>query len=90
MSATLLQKRSIRIPTGLTTYSICILHSARWHRTQVEKPYDEVISMAEDAYRRSGLPVQIRDADGTILFEANDDYETECGMDPACRETRSW
>ncbi|MCA9053088.1 MAG: hypothetical protein KDA75_04590 [Planctomycetaceae bacterium] len=78
MSTTLLQRRSIRIPLQLTSYTVCILHKGRWCETPVSKPFDDVLDMAEDAYRRSGLPVQVRDADRTILFEANDEGAKHC------------
>lgn len=91
MSATLLQRRSITIPVACETYSVCILHRGRWHVTPVSKPFEEAVEMAEDAFRRAGLPVQVRDGDETILFEANETStprqrpQVEVG-----RETRRW
>lgn len=91
MSATLLQRRSSSSPVACDTLSVCILHRGRWHITPVTKPYTDVVAMAEDAYRRAGLPVQVRDSDETVLFEANE--TTTPRQRPAvevCRETRRW
>lgn len=89
MSAALLERRFSRTSQSTGTFSVCILHKGRWHMTPVCKRYDDVIGMAEDAYRRSGLPVQIRDADNTILFEANDE-RAEKTVAERCQETLSW
>jgi hypothetical protein len=87
MSCELLQRRSISIPLASETFEVCILHRGRWHVTRVTKPFEDVVQMAEDAYRRSGLPVQVRDDQATILFEAS----TESAEDRhAGKETRTW
>lgn len=83
------QRRLFDLSERVETLSVCILHRSRWHVTAVEKPLDEVVDTARDAFRRSGLPVQIRDADGTILYEINEQGETPA-QSPAAAETHTW
>lgn len=90
MSTTTLQKRALHIPITTGPFSVCILHRDRWHVTSVDKPYEEVLAIAEDAYQRSGLAVQIRDENETILFEANADNEWEYSPTEAAKDTVSW
>jgi hypothetical protein len=91
MSATLLQRQSLSIPLGCKAYSVCILHRGRWHVTPVSKPFEVVVEVAEDAFRRAGLPVQIRDEDETVLFEANEtSTPRQTPVVEPCKETRSW
>jgi hypothetical protein len=90
MSAVAESRRPCHIPLTTGPLSICILHRSRWHVTLIDKPYDMVVDVAQDAYRRSGLPVQIRDAAGTILLEVNDDSETVNEPTQAGRETHTW
>ncbi|MFV0443377.1 MAG: hypothetical protein ACK5Q5_07385 [Planctomycetaceae bacterium] len=90
MSVATLQRGSLVIPLDQGSFSICILHRGRWHATSVDKPFADVIDMAEDAHRRSGLPVQIRNQDETILFEACIETRSAAATSPSCRDTQSF
>jgi hypothetical protein len=73
MSAAVHETRTIRIPALRTGhYTLAILHRQRWHETRLRGSYEDALQIAVDAHRRSGLVVQLRDDDGAVLFEAND------------------
>ncbi len=88
MSAVLMQRQHFRLPVQEGPYTICILHRDRWHESRMNKPFADVMETAEGVFRRSGLPVQIRDADDTILYEINESSHAGCkAPSAACRET---
>lgn len=73
MSAALIETRTIRFPEVYTgNYVVAILHRGRWHETPLRGRFEDALQAAADAHQRSGLVVQLRDEDGTILFEANE------------------
>jgi hypothetical protein len=67
--------RSIRFPTTTGPFLVAILHRDHWHETELDIPFERVCATAEEAHRRSGLQVQVREFDGTVVYEAagNDD-----------------
>jgi len=76
MSATLQQSRTVRIPaSSFGAYTVAILHRGRWHETHLTGDFESLLDTAAAAHRRSGLVVQLRDDDGTILFEAGPDSD---------------
>lgn len=72
MTAAVHETRTIRIPALKSGhYTLAILHRRRWHETRLRGSYEDALQAAVDAHRRSGLVVQLRDDEGTVLFEAN-------------------
>lgn len=75
MPAAVHETRTIRIPALRSgQYTLAILHRRRWHETRLRGSYEDALQAAIDAHRRSGLVVQLRDDDGAVLFEANDQH----------------
>lgn len=69
---TLQSTRCFQMPTGEGPYVVAILHRGRWHEQRVQLAFDKTCLAAEDAHQRSGLTVQVRDADGDVLYEAGE------------------
>lgn len=50
-------------------FQIAILHQGRWQETRVKCSARRAIELAENAGRRSGLSVSVRDSRGGMVFE---------------------
>lgn len=72
-----IQTRSFRMASNAGVYQIAIQHRGRWHETTVECGYDRAQFLADDAGRRSGLRVQVRAADGSVIYEAGTNARSE-------------
>jgi hypothetical protein len=72
-----LQTEPFRL-TATEIFQIAIHHRGRWHETKVQCGFDRAQFLADDAGRRSGLRVQVRAADGVVLYEA--------GAKPGCEK----
>ncbi|MEZ6064286.1 MAG: hypothetical protein R3B90_00940 [Planctomycetaceae bacterium] len=72
--------RRIQIPTTTGPLIIAIHASGQWFETETERAFEDVCSAAESVHARSGQPVQVRDLDGNVLYEA---YDAETRWDGA-------
>jgi hypothetical protein len=66
----LLQDTHHHFVVDATAYEIAICHRGRWHQTKVDCSYDRALFLANNASRRSGLLVQVRDTAGQVLYES--------------------
>lgn len=49
--------------------TIAVQHRNQWVQTQIDIDLEEAICKAHVIFARSGLPAQVRDAAGRVLFE---------------------
>ena len=73
MTATLTPHVRQQQPSVKHQFVVAILHEGLWFVNTIRGGYSAVRDMAMDTHSRTGLVVQVRDTDGTVLFEANDE-----------------
>ena len=69
MSTAVESYASLVLPSSAGPLTVAIEHRGRWRETPVDCCFLDAVDAAQDAHQRSGLPVQVRDEDGTVLFE---------------------
>ncbi len=69
MSIAVESRASLVLPSSSGPLTVAIQHRGHWRETPVDCCFLDAVDAAQDAHQRSGLPVQVRDECGAVLFD---------------------